>query len=460
LDKRKYGLDLTEGSIPALLARFAWPFIASGIVSALYGAVDLFVIGYFTAEEVISGVSTGTQVLMIVYTFTIALGTGGTVLVGRKIGERDYKGCARAAGTFMTIGLIVSVVITAGIALTASALLTVMQTPDAARPSAMNYVLFAAVGIPFNIGYSIISAIARGLGDAKTPSIVGAVGAVANIVLDFIFVGSFGWAETGVALATSISQLVTFVLIGGWLLKRKFPFPFAKSDFKLHAPSAAGIFKVGIPLWFQEILVHISFMIITGIVNDMGVVAGAAVGLISKVFSLVGLFPLSIGNAVAAVAAQNLGAARRDRAISALRWGIFYSLAIEIAAVAACQLAPDAITSLFANGKPEVVLGAASHLRSFSIDLILISLVFNLNSYLSGCGKSNIVMLHSMVSTFAVRVPLSLLFARLAGDVNYKLFALGFAAPIASVLSVAICVVFIFLYNKKQARLEKLGGAA
>lgn len=453
--ERKYGLDLTAGSVRALLPRFAWPFIASGIVSALYGAVDLFVIGYFTPEAIISGVSTGTQVLMIVYTFTIALGTGGTVLVGRRMGERDYPGCARAAGTFMTIGLIVAVVLTAGIIASAQPLLTVMQTPGEARPYALRYVLFAAIGVPFNVGYSVISAVARGLGNAKTPSIVGAIGAGANIALDFLFVGAFGWAETGVALATSISQLVTFVVIGAWLLKRKFPFPFSKGDFKPHAPSASSIFKVGIPLWLQEILVHISFMIITGIVNDMGVVEGAAVGLISKVFSLAGLFPLAISNAVAAVAAQNLGAGRRDRALGALRWGIFYSLAIELVALAACQLAPGQIMELFARDKPELIAGAAAHLRSFSIDLLLISFVFNLNAYLSGCGKSNVSMIHSMVSTFAVRVPLSLLFASLAGDVKFRLFALGFAAPLASLPSIAICVIFIFLHDKKQTRMEK-----
>jgi putative MATE family efflux protein len=457
LADRKYGLDLTEGSVKSLLPRFAWPFIASGIVSALYGAVDLFVIGYYTAEEVISGVSTGTQVMMIMYTFTIALGTGGTVLVGRRLGERDYPGCARASGTFMTIGLIVALALTVGIVLALYPLLSVMQTPAAAMPSAVNYVLFAAIGIPFNVGYSVISAVARGLGDAKTPSVVGAVGAAANIALDFLFVGAFGWAETGVALATSISQLVTFVAIGAWLLRRKFPFPFAKSDFRLHAPSAASIFKVGIPLWLQEILVHISFMIITGIVNDMGVVEGAAVGLISKVFSLAGLFPLAVGNAVAAMAAQNLGAGRRDRALSSLRWGIFYSLAIELVAFAACQLAPLPIMELFARGKPELILGAASHLRSFSIDLLLISFVFNLNAYLSGCGKSNVVMLHSMASTFAVRVPLSFLFAKLAGDANFRLFALGFAAPTASLLSIGICVIFILRHNRKQTLLEGAG---
>jgi putative MATE family efflux protein len=455
LNKRKYGLDLTQGRISALLPRFAWPFIASGIMSALYGAVDLFVIGYFTPEEIISGVSTGTQVLMIVYTFTIALGTGGTVLVGRRMGERDDAGCARAAGTFMTVGLIAAAAITAAIALTASPMLTLLRTPELARPSAMNYVLFAAIGIPFNFGYSVISAIARGLGNAKVPSIVGGLGAAANIVLDFLFVGAFGWAEMGVALATSLSQLLTFVVIGAWLLKRKFPFPFAKRDFKPHAPSAASIFKVGIPLWMQEILVHISFMIITGIVNDMGVVESAAVGLIAKVFSLVGLFPMAISNAVAAIAAQNLGAMRRDRAIAATRWGIFYSLVIELIALIACQAAPDAIMALFANGKPEVIAGAAAHLRSFSIDLLLISFVFNLNAYLSSCGKSNIAMLHSMVSTFAVRVPLSLLFAGVAGTMSFRLFMLGFAAPIASLPSIAICIIYIAVFDKKRAATEK-----
>jgi len=459
---KKHGLDLTQGSIPPLVLQFAWPFILSGLMSALYGAVDLLVIGLYMGKEVISGVSTGTMIMNLVYTFCIGLGSGGTVLVGRKIGEKDDKGSASATGTFMTVGLIVSIIVTVAIFFSRGALLSIMKTPAEAIPSANNYLIWTTFGVPFTMMFSVVGAISRGMGNSTVPSMIGIVGGLTNVVLDFVFVGAMrmgeaGTGEIGVALATSISQLVTFVLIGGWLLKKRFPFPFTKKDFRVHKPSAMAIFKVGLPIWFQDLLVTISFMIITMIVNDMGVVAGASVGLISKVFSVGGTIPMAFGNAVAAMAAQNLGARRRDRALRSLRWGIIYSLGINVVFLLLCQLIPEQICAILARSEPEVVIGAAAHLRSFSLDLLVIAFVFNLNAYLSSIGKSSIAMISSLIGTFAVRVPLSLLFASIPADINTQLLRLGFAAPAASIPSAVICIIYLYMHNKKQKAIENQG---
>ena len=452
---KSHGLDLTTGSIPPLVLRFAWPFIASGLMSALYGAVDLFVIGIYMGKEVIAGVSTGTMVMNLVYTFCIGLGSGGTVLIGRKIGEKDNEGCARATGTFLTVGAIVSVLVTLAIFFTRGMLLSVMKTPVDAVPSADNYLVWTSIGIPFNLMFAVISAISRGMGNSKTPSIVGIIGGLVNVALDFYFVGALHMGEVGVALATSISQVVTLLLIGGSLLRNRFPFPFAKKDFRIHRPSASAIFRVGIPIWFQDLLVTVSFMIITMIVNDMGIVAGAAVGLISKVFSVGGTLPMAFGNAVAAMAAQNLGAGRRDRALRSLKWGITYSLGFNVLFMILCQIIPEAICGIFAPGEPDVILGAAAHLRSFSIDLLIIAFVFNLNAYLSSVGKSSIAMISSLIGTFAVRVPLSFVFAALPTDINSRLFWLGMAAPAASLPAAIICIVYLYRHNLKQKAIER-----
>ncbi|MDR3209047.1 MAG: MATE family efflux transporter [Oscillospiraceae bacterium] len=460
MNQKKYGLDLTEGRVSTLLLRFAWPFLVSGIISALYGIVDLFVIGQYNAKDVISGVSTGTQVINLVYTATIGIGTGGTVLIGRKIGERDREGCARSAGTFLLIGAMLAVFLTAFVLAVRAPLLTLLQTPDGARPSASRYVIYAALGLPFVVGFNVIGAIARGLGNSRTPSVIGAIGCFLNIGLDFLLVGKFGMAEVGVAVATSISQGATFILIGAWLLKNKFPFPFTRRDLRLDAGAFRNVFRVGLPLWAQELLVHVSFMIITGVVNAMGaneserVVAGASVGVISKVFTFGGLFPMSIGNAIATMTAQNIGAGKRQRAMQALRWGIAFSLMIEVVLLAWCQLAPASITGALVK-EAEVVSGAAAYLRSFSLDLILISFIFCINAYLSGCGKSSVSMIHSMLATFALRIPLSILFSRIRGvSLDTQLFDLGLAAPIASLLSIAICVSYVLWQSKQFRRLE------
>jgi putative MATE family efflux protein len=448
MKEKNYGLDLTSGRISTLLLRFAGPFLAAGLVTALYGAVDLFVVGQYTDQDVISGVSTGTQIMNIVYTATIGLGTGGTVLMAHRIGERDKAGSARAAGSILLTGVALMVFMTTVMWFLREILLTALNTPPEARPSASNFVKLATIGVPFNVGFNIISSLARGLGNSRAPSVVGAIGCVVNIALALLFVGALRMRETGVALATVLAQVSTFVIIGVWLLRKKFPFPFGRGDFRVDWPSVGRIFWVGTPLWLQELLVTGSFMIITGLVNVMGVVASASVGIIAKVFSLGGIFPLSFGNAVSAMTAQNLGAGKRDRALRALRFGILYSLIIEALLCAYCQISPESITALFAKELP-VIEGAAAYLRAFSLDLMLISFIFCINAYLSGHGKSIVSMIHSVAATFGVRVPLSIVFSRMQGvDLNTQLYYLGFAAPIASVLSITICVIYIIRLNR------------
>lgn len=451
---KSYGIDLTEGSIQKVLLRFTWPFLVSGLVSALYSAVDMFVISYFTNEATISGVSNGTLLTTIIYTFIMGIGTGGTVLVGRKTGEKDNEGCARASGTFMTVGLIMAIVLTIGIYAGMNPMLRVLKTPEAAMPSAINYVKYVTIGVPFTVGYNIISAIARGLGNSTVPSVVGAIGAFLNIGLDLLFTGAMGMGEIGVAVATSISQLATFVIIGGWLLKKKFPFTFTKAHFKPHGPSLYSIFKVGVPLWLQELLVHISFMIISAIVNNMGVVASASVGIVNKMFMLCAIVPIAISNSIATISAQNLGAGKRDRALKTMRYGIIYSFIVEAIIVAWIIITPETLASMFAEGKPEVIKGTAAYLRSYSLDMLFVCGVFCMNAYLNACGKANFTMIHSIATTFVIRVPLSFLFAKIQGDVYHVLFWLGFAAPLATFGSMLMCMPYIKRLEKKEKMLE------
>lgn len=455
MNEKSYGLDLTQGRLSTLILRFAWPFLASSIVSVLYGAVDLAVVGQFTGQNVISGVATGSQVMNIVFAATNGIGTGGTVLIGRRVGERDDKACARAAASFMITGAALAVFITLLLFAARGLLLTALATPAEALPSAANYVFITTMGAPFLVGFNMLSAMARGMGNARTPSIIAAIGCVVNIVLDYLLVGVWPFAEAGAAIATVAAQIVAFVIMVIWQYRRKFSFPFTRRDFRIDWSSVGSVFKVGLPLWLQDLLVSLSFMIITGIVNKMGVVASASVGIVSRVFSFGGIFPSAFGSAIAAITAQNIGAGKRGRALKSLRWGIVYSLIICGLFCVYCQVAPQSITALFVSAsEPDVIAGSAAYLRAFGLDLLLVAVIFPTNSYLSGCGKSAISMAHSMIATFGVRIPLSILASRLVGyTLNGQLYMLGLASPIASVPSIIISYAYIFWQRKKERRL-------
>ena len=143
-------------------------------------------------------------------------------------------------------------------------------------------VLIASAGTVFVVGYNAVSAILRGLGDSRHPLIFIAISCVCNIVLDLVAVGPLGMAAGGAALATIISQGLSLVIAIIYLKRHDFIFDFKLRSFHLHKEKVKSLFKVGIPVSLQDTTVHISFMFIAAIVNSMGVVASAAVGIAGK----------------------------------------------------------------------------------------------------------------------------------------------------------------------------------
>ena len=156
--------------------------------------------------------------------------------------------------------------------------------------------------------------------------------------------------------------------------------------------------------------------------------------------------PSAFASAVAPITAQNIGAGKPERALQGLRWGIGYSLFFGVVVCAISQIWPQALTGIF-SADPAVIAQAADYLRSYSMDCVLVSFVFPLNSYFSGCGRSIITAAHNLIATFLVRIPLSYFLSRMAG---VTLFQIGLAAPAASLLSVGICGLY-FVYQSRHA---------
>ena len=115
------------------------------------------------------------------------------------------------------------------------------------------------------------------------------------------------------------------------------------------------------------------------------------------------------------------------------------------------QFNAESLTAIFSKD-PEVIRAAALYLRSYSLDCIVVSCVFNLNSYFSGCGRSMVTMAHNVAATFLVRVPFSYFVSRMEGATLYHI---GLAAPLASVFSVAVCIIY-FIYLKRNGKLYSI----
>ena len=439
--------QITQGPVAKALIRFAIPYLISSLLQALYGAVDLFVVGQYADSSAVSAVAIGSQVMQTITGIILGISMGGTVLIGHCIGAGDHKKAADSVGTMAILFLIIALVLTPLMLICTNGAVSLMQTPAESVQNTRSYIFICATGIPFIIGYNAVSGIFRGLGDSKTPTWFVGLACIINIAADFILVGGFHMGAAGAALATILAQAVSFITALFYMYKKGFAFSFGKSNLRLNSGCAKSILKVGFPLALQDGLVNISFLSITAIINTMGLIASAAVGVVEKIIIFAMLPPSAFGSAVATMTAQNIGAGKPKRAFSALKYGIGFSLIFGIAVCTYVQFQPETLTRIFTTD-PQVITAAGQYLRSYAIDCILVSFIFCMNAYLSGCDKSVVSFIHSMIATFGVRIPATALLSHISSQ---TLYPMGLAAPAASTLSILICAAY-FLYKKRRPK--------
>ena len=440
--------SLTEGKVAPTLVRFALPFMLSSLLQSLYGAADLFVVGQYAGAAAVSGVSIGSQIMSTVTMLILSLSMGGTVLIGNCIGQKNDEGAATAIGTMTVLFGLFALLLTPLMLLGTDAGVALMQTPPEAVADARDYVFTCSLGLPFIIGYNALSGIFRGLGDSKTPVYFVALATVINIVADFVLVGGLKMGATGAAIATVAAQGLSFLAALVWMCKTGFSFPFARRHLRLDGHAAKRILKVGAPLALQSTSVHLSFLIITAIINTMGLIASAAVGVTEKIMAFAFLPPDAFAAAVAAMTAQNIGAGKPERALQSLKWSIVFSLAFGLLVCGFANLFPEVLPAIFTTDGA-VIRAAGLYMRTYSVDCILVAFVFSFNNYFSGCGNAMISMIHNVIATFAVRIPVTRVMSRLP---DASLLHMGLAAPAASLLSIFICAGY-FLWLRKKTKI-------
>lgn len=438
--------DLIHGNITQCLIKFAIPFLLANFVQFLYGTMDMAILSWFTSNASISAVNVGTQVMQFISSLVTGLTMGATILVAMLIGsnrrEELKETVSATISLFIFLGTVVMLTV---IALTPN-LVNLLRTPTEAVQLARNYIMICGFGIIFTFGYNAIAAILRGMGDSKNPLIFISVACVTNIVLDFLFIGTFKMDTSGAALATTISQGISFLLAIIHLQKSSNYFDLRKM--KMNWNLSKIIMKIGIPVSFQEAIISISFIFITAVVNTFGVNASAAIGICSKFEALAMLPASAFGAALSTFVAQNMSANKEDRAIKSLKVSIGLSFAFSVIFFVIGHYFPNVVMSIF-NSSPEVALAGSQYLLWFSVDFILVAFGFTFNGFYNGCGKTVFAMLVGVIASIFVRIPLTYLLVELTPG---NLTGIGIAIPIATTFQ--IIVYFIYLKTNRWKNFE------
>ena len=318
--------NLTEGNVLKVLIWYTIPYLLSSFLQTFYGMADLYIVGQYNGAASISAVSIGSQFLRLVTVIIIGLSMGTTVHIGLAVGKKELKKVSHIIGNTCLIFVVFAIFSTILLCLNISLVIELMSTPQEAVKETYGYLLICFVGIPFIIAYNVLSSIFRGMGDSKSPMVFILVACIINIVLDYYFVGALSMGAKGAAYATVIAQAFSSFIAIACLIKRKYGFTFCLSDIRPNAATIKGILSSGLPIALQDGFIQISFLIITVIANNRGLMMATGVGVVEKIITFFFLFPSAFMAALSALVAQNIGAGKLERAKSMLRYSLIITI--------------------------------------------------------------------------------------------------------------------------------------
>lgn len=442
--------NLTSENVLKSVVFFSAPYLLSYFLQTLYGMADLFIIGQFGSVADITSVSIGSQVMHMITVMIVGLAMGTTVSVGKSIGAKNSDDAAKAIGN--TVTCFISLSIAAAVILLAfiKPITALMSTPTEAVNGTISYLTICIIGIPFITAYNIISSIFRGLGDSKSPMYFIAAACVINIVLDYIFMGIFDMGPAGAALGTTLSQTFSVIIALVYISKKDVGIKLKKDDFKPKKSIILPIIKVGIPVALQDGFIQISFLVITIIANKRGLNDAAAVGIVEKLIGIFFLVPSSMLSSVSALAAQNIGAGKPQRAKLTLKYAVIFAVGFGLVISVVSQFCSEQLIGIFEDDINVMRLGG-QYLRSYVWDCAFAGISFCFSGYFCALERSGISFMHNVMSILLVRVPVAY---TMSNRFPTSLYPMGLASPLGSLLSSVICITAYIIIGKNTSRIK------
>ena len=420
--------DFTQGNISKQLVTFARPLFLSNLMQVVYNMVDMIVVGKVLGKTGLSAVAVGGDVSHFLTFVSMGFANAGQVIIARYIGAKQRDKIGSFVGTMGSFLMVCALVLSCIALFFQDAILKLMTTPATSYDGALAYSAVCMIGLVFIYGYNVVSAILRGMGDSKHPFIFISIAAVLNLLLDILFVVGFRLGAGGAALATVISQAVSFISCTVFLAKnrQRFELNITKQDF-LHWNKAMlwELIQLGTPMAIKSASIQISKLFVNSWINSYGVAVSAFAGIANKVANTANLISGAMNTAGSTMVGQNIAAGEFARVKKILLTIARITLTIAAFMSVLICLFPEEIFGLFTDSSDVDVLAIAGGYVPIAVLLFFGSaLRAVMNALINGSGNHRINFATAILDGIVLRIGLAMLFG-LVLDMKHYGFWLG-----------------------------------
>lgn len=304
---------MLNGALLPKILLFAVPLALSSILQLLFNAADVIVLGRYVSAEALAAVGSTSSFVNLLVNFFIGISVGVNVMVGQSYAKHNdsmvFDVVHTAIGSSIVAGIIFIFV---GISLS-EPLMILMGSPDEVRYMSVLYLQIYFIGMPFILLYNFGAAILRAVGDTKRPLYYLLFAGVVNVVLNLYFVIEWNMGVAGVAIATSVSNLISALLVLRTLMKEKGILRVELRKVRIDPKVLIRICKIGLPAGLQSCFFSISNMVIQSSINSFGTIAMAGSTAASNIENFVYSGMNAVYQANLSFTSQNVGAGRYSR---------------------------------------------------------------------------------------------------------------------------------------------------
>ena len=444
---------LGKEKIGKLMTKFSIPCIISMLVNSLYNIVDQIFIGWGVGYLGNGATNIVFPLNMICLAFALMIGDGTSAYLSLKLGEKKKDEAKRGVANGILTSILISIVFFVVILALLPQLLNLFGCTEALRPYALDYGFIIATGLPFMMVGTTLNSIIRADGSPKYSMVSMVSGALLNTILDPIFIFVFNMGVKGAAIATIVSQVLTFIL-NICYIKRFKSVKLDEKDFKLNGKAVGKLLSLGI----SSFITQMSIVFVMAVENNMLKKCGAnsdfgseipitVLGIVMKISQILNSIILGIAVGAQPIIGYNYGAGKNDRVKETLKKVLGLSIIVSTIAFILFQTIPDKLIAIFGSGDEKYIEFACLAFRTYLMLCIFNGVQIPSGIFFQAIGKSVISAILSVSRQIVLLIPAMIILGNIFG-----VHGVLSAGPIADGIAFMIALILIIREVRKLGK--------
>lgn len=433
-----------EESIGKLLFKFSLPIIISLLVSELYNMVDTLFVGRYVGGDAIGGLVLVFPIQRIIIALSIMFGIGTSTSFSRANGEKDFDKSRKVLSNGFSLNVVVMVALTILVSIFGRSILKMLGASEQLLPYAQDYLKIVILGSTFLSLTTFTSHVMISLGNSKISIISTSIGAILNIIIDYILVVRMGMGVKGAAIATTGSQIVGFLYAYTHLkrVRKEYDIKGLSLDKKIIVP----LILVGISSFIIEAEDGIVMAFINNLLSKAeGDSAIIVLGVVTKVYMFLFVTMFGIASAMQPIAAYNAGAKNYKRLKEVVIRTVIYATLTTGILWLICMTFTENLMAIFVRD-PVIIEKSAAAFRIMIAIIPLISVYYVSIFYFQAIGAARYSVTISILRQLIVMIPLAIFLVKV---MNMGAMGVWLSYPISDIISALVSTILLVRESKK-----------